>query len=278
MTTSAVVLADSIPAFTGTNRLTTLEVTFPRYILAEMNTHRVFSRNSASSRAIPVERQIRKVLDDPFVPARFPVNQKGMSASEFFLPGTSAYDETRYVWLLARDLAVDRARELLKLGVHKQVANRLLEPFMQHTAIISSTEWENFFKLRLELRDDGEPVADPEMYRAALVMHTALYDSAPRMLDWDEWHLPLVTADEVASLPAWTCAKVSASRCARSSYERQHDDELGEVTLARANSLAASGHLSPWEHPAHPSGAPVEWANFVGWCQGRWYLEKDLSP
>jgi thymidylate synthase ThyX len=270
--THAVVLADSVNP--NGDRLTTLEVTFPRYVLAEMNTHRAFSRNSASSRAIPVERQIQKVLDHPFIPSRFPVNQTGMSAGQFYEPGTDEYQAAHITWLQALDNAVIAAQRLLDVGVHKQVTNRLLEPFMWHTAIISATEWLNFFELRLALRDDGEPVADPEMYRAARAMKDALSSSVPREVDWGGLHLPLVTMTERERFTtSWYGVQVSASRCARSSYERQHDEEPLTRTIERADSLAKSGHLSPWEHPAYATAAAYDWANFRGWCQGRRILE-----
>lgn len=274
--TCATVLADSVNP--SNDRLTSLEVTFPRFILAEMNTHRMFSRNSASSRAIPIERQIQKVLDHPYVPARLPVNQAGMSASAYYEPGDIEYGLAQHYWLAARDHSVQAARNLLDSKVHKQVVNRLLEPFMWHTAIIGATEWSNFFALRLELRQDGEPVADPAMYRTAVVMRTALYNHTPRELDWGEYHLPLVTDDERTQHEPWILAKLSASRCARSSYERQHDQEPLDRTISRADGLADSGHLSPWEHPAYASPAEHDWANYRGWAQARRLIEQLRDP
>jgi len=123
-------------------RLTTLEVTFPRFVLAEFNTHRLFSRNSASSRAIPTSKLIERVLKDPAIPLEWGKNKAGMSASDVLSPDLA--QEAEHVWLGARDAAVANAQRLLDLDVHKQELNRLLEPFLWHTVIVSATEWKNF--------------------------------------------------------------------------------------------------------------------------------------
>jgi hypothetical protein len=125
------------------NRLTTFEVTFPRIVLAEFNTHRVLSRNSASSRAIPVEKQIAKIESDLFLPVYWGKNQKGMQADEELSP--TLIEMSEFCWAGASEMAVARARTLLDLGVHKQITNRLLEPFMWHTAVVTATEWDNAF-------------------------------------------------------------------------------------------------------------------------------------
>jgi len=133
---TASVIADSTSP--SRTRLTTLEVRLHRFVLAELNTHRVFSRNSASSRAIPIAKQIERVLTDPAVPLEYGSKRTGMQAGPP-LDG-DALVEAQQVWLAARDSAVAAAQDLLRLGVHKQVANRLLEPFMWHTVIVSSTD------------------------------------------------------------------------------------------------------------------------------------------
>ena len=140
MAYTARVLLDSVsPAGV---RLTTLEVTFPRFVLAEFNTHRVFSRSSASSRAVPTSKLIERVEDDPVLPIEWGRNKAGMSAAEL-LSGDEE-TEAKRLWLEARDAAVMVARQLHELKVHKQALNRLLEPFLWHTVIVTSTEWENF--------------------------------------------------------------------------------------------------------------------------------------
>lgn len=145
-------------------RLTTMVVTFPRFILAELNTHRMFSRNSASSRAIPFEKMVKSVQENPFIPIAWQKDHKGMQGSEYFNHNDTFIEleeekncirECFIRWNEAKNYAIKYAKKLNKLqttigeiGVTKQLCNRLLEPFMWHTVIISATEWENFFALR----------------------------------------------------------------------------------------------------------------------------------
>lgn len=271
-TVSARVIADSLSG--RGHRLTTLEVTMPRIVLAEFNTHRVFSRNSASSRAIPISKQITRVMEDPFVPTSFPVNQAGMSASEYIGPDSPRYESLCDVWLAARKIAVMHASRLSDMSVHKQIVNRLLEPFMWHTVLVSSTEWDNFFTLRCH------PAAQPEIRAVAEQMRDALDASEPVRRAYGEWHLPLLADDERAELSTYEAVAISAARCARVSYDKMHEDEPREKSLARAEMLARSGHWSPWEHPARviywgDSDHPHEsWQNFRGWGQARWFMEK----
>jgi len=153
---NAKIVADSKNEFG--NRITTMVVTFPRIILAEFNTHRMFSRNSASSRAIPFEKMVKSVEENPFIPIAWQKDHKGMQGSEYFTFKPDIID-CEHGWLGARDFAVQQAKALNKLGVTKQLCNRLLEPFMYHQVIVTATEWENFFKLRCPqycyLSDDG---------------------------------------------------------------------------------------------------------------------------
>lgn len=138
------ILADSLSP--QGNRLTTMKITFPRFILAELNTHRMFSRNSASSRAIPFKKMVQMVEENPFIPIAWQKDHKGMQGTEYLI-NTEANIED---WLKARDYAIEYAENLHNggHGVTKQLCNRLLEPFMWHTVIVTATEWENFFKLR----------------------------------------------------------------------------------------------------------------------------------
>lgn len=299
----AKVLADSISP--AGHRLTTLEATFPRFILAEFNTHRVFSRNSASSRAIPVAKQVRRVLEDPYVPIEFGSNQPGMQAGPA-LQG-AARDAAEAEWLRARDDAVRRvlglmtspelvgrhddlrtcleqAEESLKspprewLNVHKQVANRLLEPFMWHTVIVSSTTWENFWNLRCH------PDAQPEIRLIAMKMREAVTSSAPARLQPDEWHLPLIgDADRAEAASHEELVKVAVGRCARVSYLTHAGtrDLSADVTLY--DRLLESGHMSPMEHAARPMTAAEleasEWSgNFQGWLAHRKLIPGESNP
>jgi len=265
----AKILADSIS--TAGHRLTTMQVTFPRIVLAEFNTHRMFSRNSASSRAIPVEKMISRAMNDPFIPIYWGKNQKGMQAERELteIERMSAED----VWLNARERVVGAVRDLLEYGVHKQIANRLLEPFLWHTVIISATEWKNFFALRCH-KD-----AQPEIRKVAEMMRDLYQASFPEHINIGEWHTPLMADAEKFDLQVNHgvdfLKKVSTGRCARVSY-LTHDgqrDPLADVELA--DRLQASGHMSPFEHVATPLESAVAFedelwcGNFYGWKQFR---------
>ncbi len=264
---TARVLLDSVSPVGA--RLTTLEVTFPRFVLAEFNTHRVFSRNSASSRAIPTTKLLERIGSDPAVPLEWGRNKAGMAATDV-LTGKDA-DEARRVWLEARDGAVAHARRLLELDVHKQELNRLLEPFLWHTVIVTATEWENFFELRCA------PDAQPEIRAAALRMREAMEASRPRAVGDGEWHTPLLLDDE-AALPAETRKRISAARCARVSYLTHDGTRAAEKDLALYDRLTRGRHLSPFEHVATPSGDDAFHANFRGWIQMRREIEASLPP
>ena len=267
MAYSARVLLDSVsPAGV---RLTTLEVTFPRFVLAEFNTHRVFSRNSASSRAIPTAKLLERLESDPAIPLEWGRNKAGMSATEV-LAGDEA-DEAKRVWLAARDGAVAQARRLLDLNVHKQELNRLLEPFLWHTVIVTATEWENFFELRCA------PTAQPEIRRAALKMRDAIAQSRPRSVELGEWHTPLVQDDE-NTLDSETRRRVSAARCARVSYLTHEGKRETSRDLELFERLRRERHLSPFEHVATPSGDSAFHANFRGWIQFRREIENSTPP
>lgn len=238
------ILKDSIA---NDQRITTVELTFPRFILAEVNTHRMFSRNSASSRAIPTEKIIERVQNEPFIPETFNKRVKGMGVGEPLEDQKAALD----FWLWSRDYAVMAGEELLKLDVDKSRVNRLLEPFMWHTAIVTATDWDNFFALR-----DSE-FAQPEFQIIAHMLREQMDAGDPVELYEDEWHLPLVNyedefceAKETRHWEYW--AWVSAGRCARSSYDKIHDAESKDASYARAEKLKGAGHMSPFEHQARP--------------------------
>lgn len=210
----AKIVADSINP--QGDRLTTFVVTFPRIILAEFNTHRMFSRNSASSRAIPFEKMVNSVQKNPFIPIAWQKNHKGMQGSEY-LTGQEAIDVKQY-WLAARNEAVESAIILANNDVTKQLCNRLLEPFMWHTVIITSSEFNNFFDLRcpnydgfkskkefLKANPELVKVANPEnkywltlnkgqseihIMALAELMCDAYNESTPKKLQVGEWHIP----------------------------------------------------------------------------------------
>lgn len=253
------VLLDSITE--QGDRLTTMEVCFPRIVLAEFNTHRVFSRNSASSRAIPIEKMIERVERDPYVPEYWGKNQSGMQADEAIPDDTAAHAEQVWRDSLANQLAA--AKALADLGVHKQLSNRLLEPFMWHTVIVTATEWSNFFALR------ANKDAQPEIQRIARLMQDAYRESKPRIVQAGEWHLPLLQPDEqsLAKEDIMQACKISAARCARVSY-LTHDgkrDIAKDIELY--DRLVSAGHMSPLEHVATPLvDSLTDLAECVGVC------------
>lgn len=243
-------------------RLTTMEVTFPRIVLAEFNTHRTFSRNSASSRAIPVEKMLRRAGDSPFIPAHWGKNQKGMQAEQELSEEEQLLAEGH--WLEARDAAIHKATRMMEVGVHKQITNRLLEPFQWHTVIVTSTEWNNWDGLRCS------PEAQPEIKTIADMMREARASSQPKQLCHGEWHLPLVndidqlTDDYVKRVPPGFeldddlrhfvkfLVLVCVGRCARVSYLTHNGERDPHADVELAMRLLSSGHMSPFEHAARP--------------------------
>ncbi len=267
MAYSARVLLDSVsPAGV---RLTTLEVTFPRFVLSEFNTHRVFSRNSASSRAVPTTKLLDRVQNDPVLPLEWGRNKAGMSASDVLTPDEE--DEAKRIWLGARDAAMAHARRMLDLKVHKQELNRVLEPFLWHTVIVTATEWENFFALRCSAS------AQPEIRAAATRMREAIESSRPREVGLEAWHLPLVQDDE-RRLDVETQKKISAARCARVSYLTHDGTREIAKDLDLYDRLQTDRHLSPFEHVATPARDARFHANFRGWLQMRREIEAATWP
>lgn len=247
-------------------RLTTLTVTLPKFTLAELNTYRSFSRNSASSRAIPVEKLIQRIFDDPVIPVEWGRNQPGMQAREML--DKEAAEDARACWLLARDEAVHRARRLCALGAHKQIVNRLIEPWLYTTVLITATArpYRHCFAQRCH------PDAQPEMRVAAEAMRAAYEASEPRKLKYGGWHLPYTTDADWDALDAMLTAehgdtsdhhrrlddvgdlvrKVSVARCARVSYLTQDGkrDLVEDVRLYDRLVEARPMHSSPLEHVA----------------------------
>lgn len=258
--TSAEVVADSLSP-TGV-RLTTVDVTLHRYVLAELNTHRALSRNSASSRAVPIAKKVARVSDWPALPVRWGTAQPGMQSGPP-LTGDDA-DHARRVWLQARDAAVEAAQQLADLGVHKEVTNRLLEPFEWHRVIVTATDWWGFFAQRRH-RD-----AQPEIRAAADAIYQAIGASTPRSVPAGGWHLPLVDPTEAAELGQADACRVSAARCARTSYltHRGVRDWHADLDLYQRLATADPPHASPLEHVATPHHGDTA-GNFHGWAQLR---------
>jgi thymidylate synthase ThyX len=240
----AKVIADSISP--QGDRLTTFILTFPRIILSEFNTHRMFSRNSASSRAIPFEKMVKSVENNPFIPIAWQKDHKGMQGTEYF---TDNQDIQRLedLWILQSREAIKSAQSLNNLQTTKQLCNRLLEPFMWHTVIMTSGKegLENFFDLR------NHEAAEIHIQELARKMKEVYIESTPKELKAGEWHIPF--GDEWYSASSSFNLKVSTARCARVSYtvvgeegkEPNYDNDL-----KLHDRLLESGHFSPFEHCA----------------------------
>jgi len=259
---SARILLDSVTP--NGDRLVTAELSYARMVHAELLTHRTLSRNAASSRAIPVKKLLQQVHSDPVWPVWWGANQPGMQAKEE-LTGLRLLG-AKAAWLLGRETAWLAATLMSKAGAHKQLPNRLIEPYTHITVLVTSTEWSNFFALRTH--ED----AQPELRKIAVMMKEAYDASTPTPLDYGQWHLPLILPEE-RQLPIEQLIKISTGRCARVSY-LTHDgrrDISADITLYER--LLAGGHMSPTEHVARPMTsqelAAGRNSNFVGWWQHR---------
>lgn len=266
---SAKVIAHSIFQLEqGPQEIITMVLRFPRFILPEFNTHRVFSRNAASSRAIPIQKVIDKLIAEPVLPVSWGKNRPGMQSSEVL--SSQEEDEAVKIWLEARDSAIQSAQKLIKLNVHKQIVNRLLEPWMYSDVIVTSTEWSNFYNLR-DHKDAQPEIAQlaREMKKAVKKAVTKIAStSSPTILQPHEWHIPFASPEDLqfirqlppgeSSLP-WqddrllTALKRSAAKCARVSYLK-HDGTQGtaEEDLKLFDRLVGGDviHASPLEHQA----------------------------
>ena len=278
MTISVKIICDSRY---GGDRLTTMELKYPRFIHAEFMTHRVFTRNASSSRAIPIQRQIDMIMEDTAMPIHWGKNQAGMQAQEELIG--SDLVAAQMLWVAARDDAIATAEALIQFGAHKQIVNRILEPFSHITVLVTSDSWGNFFALR-----DHED-AQPEIRELARVMKAAMETSTPKSLGLGEWHLPYLDDEDLANINnhmaessitrhkpnKWdvcmmACA-VSAARCARVSYlthDKKRPTLEEDMNLFYRLAHANPPHMSPCEHQAHPCREPSE-GNFRRWSQFR---------
>lgn len=275
---TAKVILDSISP--DGDRLTTIECTIHRYMLPEFNTHRKFSRNSASSRAIPFARMVEKAKTSRVFPSLWRKEQRGMQGGEIITdPTTIAVMQG--TWSAARDACVRSAEHLASMGVHKSIVNRLLEPFLPHTIIVSATNFSGFFDQRCN------PQAQDDIRLAAEAMREAYYSSTPRLLNYGDWHMPYLTEEDWAEAYASDrtndeliekLKKISVARCARVSYLTHDGKRDWDKDLELFNRLvtAEPGHWSPLEHVATPAKAfeePFVRGNFTGWKQLRHEIE-----
>ena len=281
MSITAQIVADSVSP--QGIRLSTLSLKYPRWIHAEFMTHRLFSRNASSSRAVPSKRL--RALEREY-PLWWGANIPGMQA------GGKLSDEqgtkAKAIWDRMADACIEGVAELAELGLHKQWANRPLEWFTSISVLVSATAFDNFFGVR------WHPDAQPEIQELARQMFAALQSATPRPLEPDQWHLPYVSADEEKSLGLDVARRCSAARCARVSY-LNHDGTTPNVAKDLDTFAKLAGdpngpphplHASPMEHQATPdrlrdAADPESWqfpaqhGNFRGWRQYRKMLSNE---
>lgn len=262
------------------DNLYTFVLRYPRMIHSEFMTHRVFSRNASSSRAIPVAKVIQQVKSDPAVPTKVYMNKAGM-VGDVEAP-IDVVTDFYNLWLDAASNAVETAKCMEKLGIHKQHINRILEPFQYINVIVTATEWENFLHLRLASD------AQPEMQDLARAIKGEMDKVGNNIIS--VYHicgkyvsLPFITQEEVDRhcMESFSSSEVlindlmliSSARCARVSYNN-HDgscpDEHKDKKLARR--LLDAGHMSPMEHPCIWAGDMRYHRNLYGWESLRFKL------
>ena len=252
---TAKIIADSI-APNGV-RMTTMEIEYPRFILAELNTHRMLSKNSASSRAIPVKAMHEHIRANTAAPVHWGINQPGMKAKEELTGADLSW--AKYLWESARESAIKASQALAELNIHKQVTNRVTEPWMLMKTVISGTEWRNFWWLR------AHADAQPEIHELATKMMTAYNESTPQQLQPGEWHVPYVNTyrdsytgvlhyldSEDNYITAKEACIISSSCCAQVSY-RKNDDSFEKARKIYQQLIESEpAHASPVEHQATP--------------------------
>lgn len=249
---SAKIIADSIDLHNV--RIVTYELEYPRFIHSELMTHRVFSRNSASSRAIPITIMLDTISNNPATPIHWGKNQSGMQAKEELQQPEKIRAQS--LWNSSMQSAVHYSEAMHNAGVHKQIANRITEPYQHMKVVVTSTEWNNWFWLRNHLD------AQPEIKELSNLMQEAFYCNKPEQLQHGEWHVPYVQThrsiggtrtywhDDVAQITQKQALMVSASCCAQVSY-RKSDNSLEKAEMIFDKLINSEPcHASPVEHQA----------------------------
>jgi hypothetical protein len=307
-----------------------MQLTHPRIVHAEFNTHCMFARNASSSRAIPFKKTVERVLEDPFIPEHWGINQSGMQAFAE-LEGLKR-DRAIKHWLEARDEAVRIATEMaaatcthcdgginweyakrpggvteristpcyfcggdgIGLNVHKQIVNRLIEPWSWITVCVTgdAAAWSNYFALRCH------PDAQPDIQKQAYMAQKEYYESTPQPLQPGQWHCPYIKFEEFAEIREWennlwdtdatyATAKsvgdmpavvlISTGRCARTSYLTQEGtrDFAEDIKLHDRLRYHTPLHASPFEHVCIATGDDQRYAKYVGWKSYRHFLPKE---
>jgi hypothetical protein len=293
MTISAKIIAHSTAP--NGQMIVTWELEYPRFIHGEFMTHRLFSRNAASSRAIPVATIISQVEENPAMPIHWGKNQAGMQAKEA-LSDALTYS-AKYLWLKAAKYAANVAGALTDVGLHKQATNRILEPFQTMKTVMTATCMDNFFWLR------NHEDAQPEIKELARLMWEALQNSTPFELKPGEWHVPYFNSGywtPKCGVTLQEALAISSSCCAQVSY-RKLDDTLEKAQMVYKRLVESEPvHASPFEHQASPMERPYNehwhnqsepwqegithvdrsgnfWSgNFIGWVQHRQLIPNNV--
>lgn len=246
----------------------TMQLKYPRWVHGEFLTHRMFSRNASSSRAIPVEKLLDQVRNNPAMPIHWGKNKPGMQANEEI-----ENQDSKYTWIHASRMASRYAKSMSKLGLHKQVVNRILEPYQFMHTVVTATEWDNFFKLR------AHKDAQPEIQELALCMKEAMASCDFTKLEPGDWHLPYILEEEYY-YPTDMLQKASVARCARVSY-LNHDKTNSDIEkdLRLAEKLLEAGHMSPCEHQATPMHDPTSAQHYspTNWQVGVTHMDKEFN-
>ena len=292
------IVADSVNK--NGNRITTFELEYHRFIHSELMTHRLFSRNAMSSRAVPVSKMVEQVRNNPATPIHWGKNQAGMQADEVLVE--ESLDNAKRQWKQSAIYAASQAEIMSSIGSHKQIVNRLLEPFQMMKTVLTATEFDNFFWLRCD------PDAQPEIQELAKCMFDAMRQSQPEGLESEQWHTPYVEhifkggkfesycltdeEDNVIKLLTEEEAKaISASCCAQVSYRTLNNTYEKAMDIYSKLASGRKVHASPFEHVAKPMGdSPSHedgvthkdnvgnyWSgNFKGWIQLRQTLNNHV--
>jgi hypothetical protein len=262
------IIEDSINPYNGV-RLTTMQLKYWRGFHSEFMTHRVFSRNASSSRAIPIKTFLKQVWNDPAMPIHWGANQPGMKARTELTGFRKWFAQA--IWkVTGKAVCAFVWTANLVSKPHKQTFNRLLEPWQYISVIVTATEWDNFFELR------DHPDAQPEIQELASKMHKAMEDSEPILR---QYHLPYVSSEEREQHKVDVCKKLSSARCARVSY-LTHDGKLPEFSrdIKLHDDLVGGRpiHASPTEHQATAQKSDKFYKNFRGWKQYRYDVEEQI--
>ena len=292
------IVADSVNK--NGNRITTFELEYHRFIHSELMTHRLFSRNAMSSRAVPVSKMIEQVRNNPATPIHWGKNQAGMQADNVLMD--KSLDNAKRQWRQSAIYAASQAEVMSNIGAHKQIVNRLLEPFQMMKTVLTATEFDNFFWLRCD------PDAQPEIQELANCMFDAMRQSQPEVLESEQWHTPYVEhifkggkfesyclADEednvIKLLTEEEAKAISASCCAQVSYRTLNNTYEKAMDIYSKLASGRKVHASPFEHvakpmsdsPHHENGVTHKdivgnyWSgNFKGWIQLRQTLDNHV--